>query len=205
VLSWLACTKFSVTSCTNVAFWNAKFLLYKSNVFWQADAKTHRFKETVLRRGGVWRDVYGIAEKRVADLVREDKVDILVELTGHTANNRLGVMACRPAPVQVTWIGYPNTTGLPTIDYRFTDALADPPTTKQKHVEELVRLSGCFLCYTPSPEAGPVVQTPALTNGFVTFGSFNNLAKVNPARLSFTLGDFGHVSNHLDIWSTAVL
>jgi predicted O-linked N-acetylglucosamine transferase (SPINDLY family) len=55
----------------------------------------------VLRRGGVWRDVYGIAEKRVADLVREDKVDILVELTGHTANNRLGVMACRPAPVQV--------------------------------------------------------------------------------------------------------
>ncbi len=91
----------SVTSCTNVAFWNAKFLLYKSNVFWQADAKTHRFKETVLRRGGVWRDVYGIAEKRVADLVREDKVDILVELTGHTANNRLGVMACRPAPVQV--------------------------------------------------------------------------------------------------------
>jgi protein O-GlcNAc transferase len=80
--------------------------------------------------------------------------------------------------LQVTWIGYPNTTGLPTIDYRFTDALADPPTTKQKHVEELVRLSGCFLCYTPSPEAGPVVQTPALTNGFVTFGSFNNLAKV---------------------------
>ncbi|KAH8935464.1 hypothetical protein BDL97_17G028800 [Sphagnum fallax] len=157
---------------------NYQIVVYSAVV--KADAKTHRFKETVLRRGGVWRDVYGIAEKRVADLVREDKVDILVELTGHTANNRLGVMACRPAPVQVTWIGYPNTTGLPTIDYRFTDALADPPTTKQKHVEELVRLSGCFLCYTPSPEAGPVVQTPALTNGFVTFGSFNNLAKITP-------------------------
>jgi protein O-GlcNAc transferase len=78
---------------------NYQIVVYSAVV--KADAKTHRFKETVLRRGGVWRDVYGIAEKRVADLVREDKVDILVELTGHTANNRLGVMSCRPAPVQV--------------------------------------------------------------------------------------------------------
>ncbi|BBN09875.1 protein O-GlcNAc transferase [Marchantia polymorpha subsp. ruderalis] len=146
----------------------------------KADAKTHRFRDTVLKRGGVWRDIYGVDEKKVASLVREDKVDILVELTGHTANNRLGVMACRPAPVQATWIGYPNSTGLPTIDYRFTDALADPLNTKQKHVEELVRLPGSFLCYTPSAETGPVVQTPAISNGFITFGSFNNLAKITP-------------------------
>lgn len=146
----------------------------------KTDAKTQRFKETVLKKGGIWREVFGIDEKKLANMVREDKVDILVELTGHTANNRLGVMACRPAPIQATWIGYSNTTGLPTIDYRFTDALADPPTTLQKHVEELVRLPGCFLCYTPSPESGPVVPTPALSNGFVTFGSFNNLAKITP-------------------------
>uniref|UniRef100_A0A6M2F748 O-GlcNAc transferase C-terminal domain-containing protein n=1 Tax=Populus davidiana TaxID=266767 RepID=A0A6M2F748_9ROSI len=113
-------------------------------------------------------------------MVREDKVDILVELTGHTANNKLGMMACRPAPVQVTWIGYPNTTGLPTIDYRITDSFTDPPHTKQKHVEELVRLPECFLCYIPSPEAGPVTPSPALSNGFITFGSFNNLAKITP-------------------------
>ncbi|KAI3471910.1 hypothetical protein Pfo_028598 [Paulownia fortunei] len=125
-------------------------------------------------------DIYGIDEKKVASMVREDKIDILVELTGHTANNKLGMMACRPAPVQVTWIGYPNTTGLPTIDYRISDALADPADTKQKHVEELVRLPDSFLCYTPSPEAGPVSPTPALSNGFVTFGSFNNLAKITP-------------------------
>ncbi|GFZ08888.1 tetratricopeptide repeat (TPR)-like superfamily protein [Actinidia rufa] len=81
---------------------------------------------------------------------------------------------------RVTWIGYPNTTGLPTIDYRITDALADPPNTRQKHVEELVRLPKCFLCYMPSPEAGPVTPTPALSNGFITFGSFNNLAKITP-------------------------
>jgi len=67
----------------------------------QTDTKTQRFKDVVLKRGGTWREVYGIDEKKVAGMVREDKIDILVELTGHTANNRLGVMACRPAPVQV--------------------------------------------------------------------------------------------------------
>ncbi|XP_042510879.1 probable UDP-N-acetylglucosamine--peptide N-acetylglucosaminyltransferase SPINDLY [Macadamia integrifolia] len=153
-------------------------VLYSAVV--KADAKTTRFKNEVLKKGGLWRDIYGIDEKKVANMVREDKVDILVELTGHTSNNRLGMMACRPAPVQATWIGYPNTIGLPTIDYRITDSLADPLDTKQKHVEELVRLPGCFLCYTPSPEAGPVSASPALCNGFVTFGSFNNLAKITP-------------------------
>ena len=67
----------------------------------QADAKTLRFKDKVLKKGGLWRDIYGIDEKKVASLVREDKVDILVELTGHTANNKLGTLACRPAPIQV--------------------------------------------------------------------------------------------------------
>ncbi|KAK7284836.1 hypothetical protein RJT34_19589 [Clitoria ternatea] len=157
---------------------NYKVIVYSAVV--KADAKTIRFREKVLKKGGIWKDIYGIDEKKVANMVREDQVDILVELTGHTANNKLGMMACRPAPVQVTWIGYPNTTGLPTIDYRITDSLADPPETKQKHVEELVRLPECFLCYTPSPEAGPVCPTPALSNGFITFGSFNNLAKITP-------------------------
>lgn len=157
---------------------NYKVVVYSAVV--KADAKTNRFRDRVLKKGGIWRDIYGVDEKKVANMVREDKVDILVELTGHTANNKLGMMACRPTPVQVTWIGYPNTTGLPTIDYRISDSLADPPDTKQKHVEELVRLPACFLCYTPSPEAGPVASTPALSNGFITFGSFNNLAKITP-------------------------
>ncbi|KAJ8635658.1 hypothetical protein MRB53_009925 [Persea americana] len=157
---------------------NFKVVVYSAVV--KADAKTFKFRDRVLKKGGIWRDIYGIDEKKVASMVREDKVDILVELTGHTANNRLGMMACRPAPIQATWIGYPNTTGLPTIDYRITDSLADAPDTSQKHVEELVRLPDCFLCYTPSPEAGPVSPTPALLNGFITFGSFNNLAKITP-------------------------
>lgn len=71
----------------------------------QADAKTNRFREGVLKKGGIWRDIYGIDEKKVATMVREDNIDILVELTGHTANNKLGMMACRPAPVQVLFEG----------------------------------------------------------------------------------------------------
>ena len=124
-----------------------------------------------------WRPVHELSAKQVAELIRADRIDILVELTGHTAGNRLDVMALRPAPVQVTWCGYPNSTGLPTIDYRLTDSIVDPPDTKQQYSEELVRLAGPFLCYTPPSEAPPVSPTPALTKGYITFGSFNNLAK----------------------------
>ena len=116
--------------------------------------------------------------------VRKDKIDILVELTGHTANNRLGVLALQPAPVQATWIGYPNSTGLPACHYRLTDALCDPPDTSQTFVEQLIRLPGCFLCYTPPKEAPSVAPCPAETLGFVTFGSFNALAKITPRVLA---------------------
>uniref|UniRef100_A0A453N901 protein O-GlcNAc transferase n=1 Tax=Aegilops tauschii subsp. strangulata TaxID=200361 RepID=A0A453N901_AEGTS len=122
---------------THHDYTNCKVVVYSGVV--KADAKTLRFKDKVLKKGGVWRDIYGIDEKKVATLVREDKVDILVELTGHTANNKLGTMACCPAPIQVTWIGYPNTTGLPAIDYRITDSLADSPNTNQKYAR-------CFSC-----------------------------------------------------------
>jgi len=91
-----------------------------------------------------WRNVAGVSAQAAADKIRDDKIDILVELTGHTSGNRLDIMALKAAPIQVTWIGYPNTTGLPTIDYRFTDPIVDVPDTKQKHREELVRLPSCF-------------------------------------------------------------
>ena len=89
----------------------------------------------------------------------------------------------KPAPVQVTWIGYPNSTGQTVIDYRITDAVADPPTTKQRFTEELVRLPDCFLCYTPPVDAPLVSPAPVLSNFRVTFGSFNNLAKVLALRV----------------------
>ncbi len=125
-----------------------------------------------------WRNIADKSAAEAAALILSDRVDILVDLTGHTSGNRLDVMALKPAPVQATWIGYPNSTGLPTIDYRFTDAVADPVDTPQRYTETLVRLPGPFLCYTPPVHAPHVTPTPALVNGYVTFGSFNNLAKV---------------------------
>ncbi|CAK0734281.1 hypothetical protein CVIRNUC_000409 [Coccomyxa viridis] len=144
------------------------------------DAKTARLRGAVEAAGGAWRDVLALSEADLAALVRADGVDILVDLTGHTANNRLGAFAMRPAPIQATWIGYPNSTGLRSVDFRITDAEADPVDTQQTFTEQLLRMPGCFLCYTPAQDAPAVSQLPASANGFVTFGSFNNLAKITP-------------------------
>ncbi|KAI3432719.1 hypothetical protein D9Q98_004262 [Chlorella vulgaris] len=146
----------------------------------KADSKTERLRSEVLAAGGLWRDVGRLPETELAALIRSDRVDVLVELTGHTAGNRLGAVAMRPAPVQATWIGYPNSTGLPAVRYRLTDATCDPLDTTQTFTEELVRLPGCFLCYTPAADAPPVAPLPAAAAGFVTFGSFNALAKQTP-------------------------
>ena len=159
-----------------------KLIVY--SVCAKPDAKTEHLAAAVTAAGGTWRDVSKMNEEDLATLVRADKVDVLVELTGHTANNRLGTLARRPAPVQVTWIGYANSTGLSTIDYRITDAICDPVDTKQTFTEQLIRLPGCFLCYTPAHDAPQVAPLPALRNGFITFGSFNALAKQTPEVLS---------------------
>jgi protein O-GlcNAc transferase len=128
-----------------------------------------------------WRDIAGQTDDRVAALIREDRIDILIDLAGHTARNRLLVFARKPAPVQVTWLGYPNTTGLEAMDYRLTEAVSDPPgQTERWHSEELIRLPGPFSCYGPPPESPPVGPLPALAAGQVTFGCFNNLAKLTP-------------------------
>lgn len=129
-----------------------------------------------------WCDSHGMTHEQLAQRVREDGIDILVDLAGHTANNRLPMFASKPAPVQVTWLGYPNTTGVPNIDYRLTDARADPPGVADTlHTEKLVRLPGCFLSYHLPEDAPDVGPLPMLSTGTVTFGSFNNLAKTTPA------------------------
>jgi predicted O-linked N-acetylglucosamine transferase (SPINDLY family) len=128
-----------------------------------------------------WRDTTGMEDRVLADQIAADRIDILVDLAGHTANNRLPVFALKPAPVQVTYLGYPNTTGLAGMDYRLTDAIADPPgATEAFYTETLVRLPHGFLCFTPPAQDIPLRPPPILANGFVTFGSFNMLAKVTP-------------------------
>ena len=119
-------------------------------------------------------------DAQVAEQIRPtDGIDILVDLAGHTANHRLGVFARRPAPVQVTYLGYPCTTGLAAMDYRFTDAVADPVGEPSYHAEELVRLGGCFCCYAPPADAPGVGAGPSRNDGPITFGSPHKLIKLN--------------------------
>lgn len=133
--------------------------------------------------GQAWRNIVGVADAAAAEMVRRDAIDILVDLAGHTAGHRLLLMARRPAPVQVTYLGYPNTTGLKEIDYRVTDALADPPGEADAlHSERLVRLPRCGWCYRPPDDAPPVAAEPPSDrrDGRITFGSFNAHAKTSP-------------------------
>ncbi len=132
-----------------------------------------------------WRDLRGVGGDAAARLIRADRIDILVDLAGHTGGGRPLLFARRPAPVQVAWLGYPNTTGLAQMDYRLTDAVVDPPGEADRlHTEKLVRLPDGFLCYQPeagSPEPGePPSVAGVQTSGRITFGCFNNLAKVTP-------------------------
>lgn len=143
------------------------------------DETTRRIKGDVE----VWRDIAEMSDAETARLIREDRIDILIDLAGHTGNNRLGIFAAKPAPVQMTWMGYPNTTGLSTIDYRITDGIADPAGEEVYYSEALLHLDGCFLCYQRDPNTPDVAPLPALANGHVTFGSFNNFSKINPGVL----------------------
>ena len=127
-----------------------------------------------------WRDILRQTDDEVFQRIREDQIDIMVDLTGHTANNRMKLFSRKPAPVQVAYLGYPNTTGLTAMDYRITDSEADPEgLTDTCYTERLVRLPGGFLCYQPPVPTPDVSETPALSNGYITFGSFNNRAKIN--------------------------
>lgn len=125
-----------------------------------------------------WRDTATLSHAELASLIRSDAIDILVDLAGHTARNRLPMFARKPAPIQVTWLGYPNSTGLTAIDYRITDAVSDPPgETERWHSETVIRLPTPFLCYRP-PDESPDPAAPA-TDAPVTFSSFSNLPKLS--------------------------
>ena len=126
-----------------------------------------------------WRDTANLSDAQLAELVLRDRVDILVDLALHMAGNRLLVFARKPAPVQVTCLGYPSTTGLETMDYRVSDAYIDPPgDNDQPYSEKPLRLPHGFWCYDPLNSDLEVSPLPALTNDFITFGCLNNFAKV---------------------------
>jgi predicted O-linked N-acetylglucosamine transferase (SPINDLY family) len=124
-----------------------------------------------------WRNVASLTDQQLAETIRRDRIDILVDLTMHTAGNRLLTFARKPAPVQATYLAYCGTTGLPAIDYRLTDARLDPPDAVNPFVEEPFRLPDTFWCYRAPLEAPEVAPLPALAAGYVTFGCQNNFCK----------------------------
>jgi predicted O-linked N-acetylglucosamine transferase (SPINDLY family) len=127
-----------------------------------------------------WVDAEELGEAELADRIRADRIDLLVDLAGHTAGNSATTLAMKPAPVQATYLGYPNTIGLGAVDYRITDAFADPPGDADRlSVEKLVRLPRTYFCYRPEAASPGLVPLPALAKGSVTFGCFNNFAKLS--------------------------
>jgi predicted O-linked N-acetylglucosamine transferase (SPINDLY family) len=128
-----------------------------------------------------WCSAAGLSDESLAQRIRDDGIDILIDLSGHTAHNRLPVFVWKAAPVQATWLGYLATTGVSAIDYVIADAWALPENEEANFTEKVWRLPESYLCFTPPPgnlEVGPL---PALSNGYLTFGSFNNLSKMNDA------------------------
>lgn len=130
-----------------------------------------------------WRLIAGLSDHEAAELIREDSIDILVDLSGHTSGNRLGMFSRRPAPVQATWIGYSATTGSPAFDYIIADSFVCPAGADSLYVEKVIRLPNAYLCYEPQT-ALPAGDLPALSAGHVTFGCFNKLAKISPEVIS---------------------
>jgi predicted O-linked N-acetylglucosamine transferase (SPINDLY family) len=153
-------------SCSSVCYFTGS----------RTDDLTARFRAAA----GAWREVGGLGDDALAEQVRADGIDIFFDLAGHTAGNRLLVFARKPAPLQVTWIGYEGTTGLPAMDYILADHYQIRPEEESHYCERVLRLPEGYVCYDPPAEAPAVSSLPALAAGAVTFGSFNNPAKITP-------------------------
>jgi predicted O-linked N-acetylglucosamine transferase (SPINDLY family) len=147
-----------------------------------AYAEVKREDEVSARLKGYvdeWVPTVGLSDEALAERIGADGIDILVDLAGHTAGNRLGVFARKPAPIQVTWLGYPGSSGLTAMDYRLTDSCADPQGSEAYYTETLLRLPDSLWCYRLQKDMPEVTALPAQQNGYVTFGSFNNFNKIN--------------------------
>lgn len=143
------------------------------------------FTDLIRAAADHWLPCQYLSDDQLAERIRADGIDILVDLAGHTSLNRLLVFARKPAPVQVTYLGYVDTTGLSAMDYRLTHADADPPGNDAYYSEKLYRLPGNFWwCYRPRPNMPDVSPPPVLTNGYVTFGSTNTFPKLSSEALA---------------------
>jgi protein O-GlcNAc transferase len=155
------------------------YVLYSN--FHAQDAVTQRLRASADE----WRDIWQLTDDAVIELIRADRIDVLVDLSGHTASSRLAVFARRAAPVQITYLGYPASTGLAAMDFRIADAVTDPPVPADAwHTERLLRMPGTQWCFRPFGMATMPGPLPASEAGFVTFGGFNNVAKASDTVLT---------------------
>ena len=151
-----------------------QYTCYSNETF--SDGVTERCRQLVDN----WKIIRGQSTADAIDMIQGDGIDILIDLSGHTSGNRLDIFTQRVVPIQITYLGYPNTTGLSTIDYRLVDTTTDPLTTPATwHAETLYRLPGCFICYEPPHEDLSVSTPPHIQKGHITFGSFNKTAKIS--------------------------
>jgi predicted O-linked N-acetylglucosamine transferase (SPINDLY family) len=161
------------------------FEIYSYSNLPRGDAITDEFR----RLSHKWREVSNLSDAAVAEMILNDRIDILVDLAGHTHRNRLLTFARKPAPVQVTFGGYPGGTGLTAMDFHLTDQYLDPPGMTENHyTEKLIRMPDSFWCYDPIAmgvtDGPPINELPALSNGYVTFGCLNNLGKISERSLN---------------------
>ncbi len=159
----------------------AQFEVYCYSNTPKTDAITRRCESLAAQ----WRDITSLDDPAAAQLVRGDGIDLLIDLSGHTSGNRLGLFAAKPAPLQFTYLGYPATTGMAQMDYRLSDGRADPPgASDARYVEHLLRLPHSLWCFAPPPQMPGVGPLPALAAGHVTFGSLNSVYKLTPPLLA---------------------
>jgi predicted O-linked N-acetylglucosamine transferase (SPINDLY family) len=153
-----------------------RFEVYGYGAVKTPDEVTRRLRAKFDR----YRSVDDMPVPQLAALIQGDELDILIDLAGHAGNLQIAVMGFKPAPVQVTYLGYPDTTGIAAVDYRITDWISDPPGAEARHAEQLVRLPNGFHSFRPPDDPPGIGEPPCLARGYVTFGSFNREFKVSP-------------------------
>ena len=155
--------------------------LYAYSTSQAVDHLTQRIKQVSTK----WTPIQHLSDENFAQLIRDDQIDILIDLCGHNAGNRMQTMVMEPAPILVKWVGgLINTTGVEAIDYLLTDAIETPVGEDLFYTEKLIRMPDDYICFTPPPYAPPVASLPALKNGYITLGCFNNPIKINDVVLT---------------------
>lgn len=170
--------RFLVAPLAELCVHNVDVFAYANQ--WRSDEVTNSLRESIRN----WRNIQGVSDEKVVEMIQADRIDILIDLSGHTKGGRLNIFARKPAPLQVAWFGYFASTGLKAIDYVLADDIVLPECEEHHFVEKVWRLPATYYCYTP-PQAkldcGPL---PALSTGQITFACFNNAVKVGPDVLS---------------------